>query len=72
MILSTLLLAAPSAALQTPAQTPAQEVVAVAETAESKLASLEARYAASKLNYPDRFAAFQEEYAALAIENIGS
>lgn len=68
MILSTLLLAVPSAALQTPAQ----EVVAVAETAESKLASLEKRYGASKLSYPERFAAFQAEYAALATENIGS
>jgi len=67
MILSTLLLAVPSAALQTPAQ----EVVPVIETAESKLESLERRYAASKLNYPDRFAAFQAEYAALASEQRG-
>jgi hypothetical protein len=68
MILSTLLLAAPSAVLQTPAQ----EVVPVVETAESKLAALEKRYAASKLNYPDRFALFQAEYAALAEQNRGS
>jgi nucleotide-binding universal stress UspA family protein len=68
MILSTLLLAVPSAALQTPAQ----EVVPVVETAESKLASLDKRYGASKLSYPDRFAAFQAEYATLAQEYRGS
>jgi hypothetical protein len=68
MILSTLLLAVPSAALQTPAQ----RVIPVVATVESQLASLERRYGASKLNYPDRFAAFQAEYTALAKQHRGS
>lgn len=68
MILTTLLLAVPSAALQTPAQ----EAVPIVSAAESKLISLESRYGASKLAYPERFAAFQAEYTALAAENRGS
>lgn len=68
MILSTLLLAVPSAALQSPAQAPAP----VEQTAEAQLAELTKRYDASKLSYPDRFAAFREEYAALAEAHSGT
>lgn len=73
MLLTTLMLSLPAVAVQEPAPAPVKESARIGEQSPAeRIAGMHERYDASELSYPERFAAFEEEFAKFAADHPGT